>query len=62
MAGGWVIFATYFGAGELSRFHARFEPRVLAIHSDDEFDFAGALLLLQITGFLADELLKGIQR
>jgi hypothetical protein len=61
-AGGYGFCVAYFRASELSRFYTRFQPRVLALDGDDELDFACALLLLEITGFLADELLKGIQR
>jgi hypothetical protein len=61
---GWRrgFFETYLRATEFSGLHASFQPRVFALHGDDELDFAGALLLLEIAGFLADELLKGIQR
>src|SRR6267143_970857 len=45
-----------------SRLYARLEPRVLALDGDDELDFARALLLLEITGLLAHELLKGFKR
>src|ERR1700704_3490920 len=45
-----------------SRLYARLEPRVLALDGDDELDFARALLFLEITGFLAHELLKRFER
>jgi hypothetical protein len=61
-AGGYGFCVTYFRASELSRFYTRLKPRVFAFDCDDEFDFARALLLLEIAGFLADELLKGIKR
>ena len=60
-AGGYGFCVAYFRANELSRFYPSFQPRVLAVDGDDELDFARALLLLEIAGFLADELLKCIK-